>query len=231
MNTGYYKDLDENFNAALELLERNYLHSDLINMLKYGNIPQKQFAALNLEKVTSFEDALILAENLVGQDGKVREAVSMKINELISDFFLNEKIFDKFLSGIIDVNGNVCRNIISAVCKLKQNNVFCQYFTKKLIKLTNEIIPKIDDFDDRDGKYKVNKELFKLYWCLETLYEFTDYVKINELKQILLKTKDCDEYTIREKTAKILTKTFNDPQLLAAKAQLKNDTNYYVKRI
>lgn len=45
-----------------------------------------------------------------------------------------------------------------------------------------------------------------------------------------LRTKDIQEYTIREKAAKILTRNFSDPELLKAKEALKNDSNYYVRR-
>ena len=51
-----------------------------------------------------------------------------------------------------------------------------------------------------------------------------------ELKQILLDAKDIQEYTIREKAAKILTHEFSDIDLVQAKEELKNDKNYYVRR-
>lgn len=225
----YYKTLDENFNAALELLNKDFSHDDLIAMLKNDNIVQKQFAALNLDEITSVADAHALTDNLTGQDGKVREAVALTINRLISDYFFDEDIYDSFLQGVIDVNGNVCRNIIAAVCKIKHNAEFCKYFSDKLISMTFDIIPKIEDFNERDGKYKVNKEFFKLYWCLEVLYEFIDYIAPEKLKKLLTKTKNCDEYTIREKTAKILSSIKNHPDFDIMKEELKRDKNYYVR--
>ena len=45
LNTGYYKDLDTNFEQALEMAEKELSHKDIIVMLKSGNIPQKQIAA------------------------------------------------------------------------------------------------------------------------------------------------------------------------------------------
>ena len=51
-----------------------------------------------------------------------------------------------------------------------------------------------------------------------------------ELKQILLDAKDIQEYTIREKAAKILTHEFSDIDFVRAKEELKNDKNYYVRR-
>ena len=76
LNNTYYETLDENFKEALKLIERNFSHSELINLLKNGNIPQKQIAALKLDTINSQEEAAILLKNLTGQDGKIREAVS-----------------------------------------------------------------------------------------------------------------------------------------------------------
>ena len=69
-----------------------------------------------------------------------------------------------------------------------------------------------------------------MYWCLETIYEFWDKIPFKDLKQIILRSKDIQEYTIREKAAKILTRDFADNELLQAKEELKNDRNYYVRR-
>ena len=93
------------------------------------------------------------------------------------------------------------------------------------------MIDKVKDFDFQDGKYKVNKEVFKLYWYLETLYELADLIPTATIKKILFQTKNIDEYTIREKTAKILTlETFNDNEFVQIRNELKNDKNYYVRR-
>ncbi len=235
MNNTYYETLDENFNKALELAEKSLTQDELISMMKNGNIAEKQIAALRLETITSKEEAQTLIDNLIGQDGKIREAVSLKINEFMSTpsllhFFENTKSYDIFLEAIIDINANICRNIISAISNLKTNPVFCKYFTEKLAQKTLNLLDIIKDFDFQDGKYKVNKEVFKLYWCLETIYEFSDSIDFATLKKILLTAKNIDEYTIREKTAKILTKNFNDADLEKARLELKNDKNYYVRR-
>lgn len=235
LNNGYYKSPDENFNQALSLFEKKISQSELIEMLQNGNIVQKQIAALKLPTINNFSEALILTQDLTGQDGKIREAVSLKINELLQNpdfmqYFLQEEIYDILLASIIDVNGNVCRNIISAIQNLKNNNDFCEYFIKKLITQTNQLADTVKEFDFQDGKYKVNKEAFKLYWCLEVIFEFIDYINITDLKTILSKTKDINEYTIREKTAKILSVNINDKELNLIKKELKNDKNYYVRR-
>ncbi len=232
---GYYQTLDENFNTAYELLRNNQNHNELIDMLKNGNIVQKQLAALKLDTLNNEKEAIILLDNLTGQDGKVREAVSLKIAEFMKNskmrnFFCADKKFSVFLDAIIDINGNICRNIISAITNLKTDKNFYDVFCPELLKRTYNLANIIKDFDFQEGKYKVNKEVFKLYWYLETIYHFAEVSDISEIKKILNITKSINEYTIREKTAKILTTDFKDSDLLKIKELLKNDTNYYVRR-
>ncbi len=239
MNNSYYKTLDENFNEALNLIDKELSHNELIKMLSDGNIPQKQLAALRLETLNSKEDAEILLNNLVGQDGKIREAVSLKIKELADNtgykryfYMLDTEVLAKyFIAAIIDINGNICRNILDTLVNFKDNKTFMNNFCKKLINLIFELTDKIKDFDFKDGKYKVNKEIFKLYWCLEAVYICFSDIPITEIKKIINTTKNIDEYTIREKVAKILTHKIDDTELNSARAELKNDENYYVRRI
>lgn len=235
MNNNYFENLDENFINALNLCEKEHSHNEIIDLLENGNIPQKQIGALKLEKITSEKDAQALLSNLTGQDGKIREAVSLRLKEFMSnkEFLPYFNVCDNaqiFLDAITDINGNICRNIISALENIRSNNDFCTIFCKKLVRLTLDLINIVEKFDFQDGKYKVNKEAFKLYWCLETVYVFWDKIEPQDLKEIILRTKNIDEYTIREKTAKILTQNINDKELLKAKEELKNDKNYYVRR-
>lgn len=234
-NAGYYATLDENFKIAYDLLKENQTHDELIQMLESGNIVQKQLAALKLDSINSKKEAKALIDNLTGQDGKIREAVSAKIAEFVTndnlkDFFEPEKNIDIFLAAIIDINGNVCRNIISALSNLKKNEDFSRKFCDKLLGKTLNLAEEIKDFDFQEGKYKVNKEVFKLYWYLETIFEFYQFTDIEQLKKVLNITKSINEYTIREKTAKILSRNFNDENLTEMMQLLKNDTNYYVRR-
>lgn len=231
----YFKTLDENFEQALNLASREFSDEELLELLKNGNVPQKQYAVLNLKTVTSKVAAKILIDNLTGQDGKVREVVSLRVNEFMAqpetlEYFKSEDFYDVFLESIVDINGNICRNIIGAIVNLKDDATFTEYFTDKLIERIWQLLEVIKDFDLQDGKYKVNKEVFKLYWCLEALYEFAEMVALEKLKPILLRTKDIRDYTIREKTAKILAKNFADPELDSAKFELSKDDNYYVRR-
>ncbi len=235
MNNSYYQTLDENFTQALNLYETNYTHEELLEFLKNGNIVQKQFAALKLDTINSVEDAQILVSDLVGQDGKIREAVSLRLNEFMSNknliqYFQTTDNYNTFLQAIIDINANICRNVISAIINLKNNDEFCNKFCKDLVNLSYELLDTIEQFNFQDGKYKVNKEVFKLYWCLETIYEFWDKINFTDLKQIILRSKAIEEYTIREKAAKILSRGFSDEDLISAQKELKNDRNYYVRR-
>ncbi len=235
MNTSYYETLDENFTQALKLYEEDYSHNQLIELLESGNIVQKQIAALRLEGVYSVRDAQVLMANLTGQDGKIREAVSLRLNEFMSNpeilpYFKNNSNYEIFLDAVIDINANICRNVISAIINLKTDTVFCETFCSKLVDLSYDLLDKIEKFDFQDGKYKVNKEVFKLYWCLETIYEFWDKVSFEDLKQIVIRSKSVDEYTIREKAAKILSRGFTDNELVRAQDELRDDKNYYVRR-
>ena len=235
MNNTYYETLDENFTQALKLCEQNFSHEQLIEFLKTGNIVQRQISALRLDGINSNEDAQVLLSNLTGQDGKIREAVSMRVNEFMSKseylaYFDVVKNYQIFLDSIIDINANICRNIISAITNLKNNDEFCTLFCQGLVNMTNNLLTVIEKFDFQQGKYKVNKEVFKLYWCLETIYEFFDKINFDDLKQIIIRSKEIQEYTIREKIAKILTRNFNDFELENIRINLKNDNNYYVRR-
>lgn len=231
----YYNTIDENFEKAINLYEKSLDYDDLISLLQSEKVVDKQIAALKLDTIKSEKDAQILVSNLTGQDGKVREAVSFKLKEFMADrelvkYFQNPLNFETFFNATLDINGNICRNTISAISNIKDNQDFTTLFCKILVKTINELLENVEKFDLQDGKYKVNKEIFKLYWCLEDMYEFIDFININDVKSILSRTKCVEEYTIREKTAKILTKNFSDNVLLKIKEELKQDKNYYVKR-
>lgn len=235
MNDNYYKTLDENFINALNLCEAEHSHEEIIDLLKNGNIVQKQIGALKLEKITSNDDAQALLSNLTGQDGKIREAVSLRLKEFMAnseylpyfDVCNNAQIF---LDAVTDINGNICRNIIYALENLKNDENFSIIFCKKLVSLCFDLLDIVEKFNFQDGKYKVNKEAFKLYWCLEAVYVFRDKIELQKLKKIIIRAKNIDEYTIREKAAKILSQNIHDDELLKIKQELKNDKNYYVRR-
>ena len=95
MNTGFYKDLDTNFEQACYLCENEFSHEELLELLKNGNIPQKQIAALKFDYVNSENDARALVSVLTGCDGKIREAAALKIFQIISSDLESRKLFCK----------------------------------------------------------------------------------------------------------------------------------------
>ena len=233
LNNTYYQSLEENFKHAIELFEQDLSQEKLLELLKTGNILQKQIAALKISTINNEEEAYVLCSNLTGNDGKVREATSLKLLELSKsyiEYFKTEVNYQIFLDAIIDVNPNICRNMLEIIKTLKSDKNFIDFFIPKLVNQTKTLINEVEKFDFQDGKYKINKEVFKLYWYLEAIYELTDYITLTDLKSIIEKTKDINEYTIREKTAKILTKNFDDETCQKIKEFLKRDKNYYVRR-
>lgn len=232
MNNTFYKTWEENFNNSLNIISQTSSHDKLLEFLKSGNIYQRQFAALEIDTLKSASEAKILVSNLVGQDGKIREAAAFKINEFTKNknyikFFIDENIFKTLLNGITDINGNVCRNIVS--CKLFKHKEFRNFLCNNLPEKIDEILKTIKNLSKDEKQYKISKRNFQLYWCLEALFEIVEEAEPEKIKKILLKTGVFKDYTIREKTAKILTK-IKDKDCLPLKEKLKNDENYYVRR-
>lgn len=222
--------MNDTLNNSLEINYRGK-YKELVNLLLSDNIKEKHFAVLELDEIRSNEDAKLLVLNLVGQDGKIREAVAYKVNEFFKNpkyakFFINEDIFNILLEGIMDINGNVCRQIGS---KCLENDEFKKYLCEKLPTRINEILENIEKLALNEKQYVISKRNFQLYWCLEALYNIVEDIEFGEIKNILLKAGEFYDYTIREKTAKILTKTDN-LEVNELKIKLKNDENYYVRR-
>ncbi len=223
---------NHDFNTAFKIYENDYSHDDLINCLKSGNDVEKQACTLKLDRIENKDEAKILMSNLTGCDGKIREAVSFRLKEFMEknpEFFTD--FTEIFLDAIIDINGNICRNTITALKSLQNNEEFCHDFCEKLMACTIPTALKVQKFDIQEGKYKINKEVFKLYWYLETIFHFSQFFKNSDLTAILTETASIKDYTIREKTAKILSKVQKDDTLLKLKEILKKDENYYVRRI
>lgn len=231
MNNTLDTSLEHNFNTALKLCETNYSHEELIRLISSENIVEKQIAVLSLNEIKSLNDAMILGSNLVGQDGKIREAVAFKINEFIinptySQYFENEKIYEILFEGIMDINGNVCRQIVG-LCN--ENKGFKKYLCEKLPERLKKILVKIEDLCADEKQYVISKRNFQLYWALEALFNCIDEIQIGLISDILSETAEFEDYTIREKTAKILSK-LNNQEFVKLKNSLKNDENYYVRR-
>ena len=236
LNTPHYADyetnLETNFNTAMNMCGEKYSYDELMVLLGSDKIVEKQIAILKLNVIKSEKDAQILVSNLTGQDGKIREAVAFKMNELADKpqycaCFKGEKIFNTLLNGIMDINGNVCRQIILG--KWFDDNDFQSYLCTKLPESINKILAEIEKLEQNSKQYVISKRNFQLYWCLEALYSIIDVIDYTKIKQILRKTSEFYDYTIREKTAKIIAK-LNNSELYELKEKLKSDENYYVRR-
>lgn len=233
LNTGFYNNLDENFEQACLLSDKEFSHKELVEMLKFGNIPQKQIAALKFDYVMDENDASALLNNLTGCDGKIREAVALKLNQLLQSDINSRKIFSKMSSIVlaaasIDINANICRLAIDSACLLKFDDKFSKEYAKMITDYAADALSEIDKFVFRDKKYVINKQMFKLYWCLEGLTYFYNYTDGDILKRILEKSAEQQEYTIREKAAQVVLVSQLFPEL---ETILKADENYYVRQI
>lgn len=230
LETNYYSNFEENFNAAVKISQNTYDYETLINLLSSDKILERQIAALELNEIKSKEDAYTLVANLVGQDGKIREAVAFKLSNIClkpeyQEYFIDEKFFELFLQGIMDINGNVCRQII----ELTQISEFSKYLSKNLPESIRKILLQIEEIDSQSKQYVISKRNFQLYWCMEALDKIINIINVEEIQDIILKTGSFYDYTIREKAAKILTK-IDDDKFKEIREKLLNDENYYVRR-
>ncbi len=227
-------NLETDFNTAIQMSKKVYDYKTLIEFLSSDKVVEKQLALLELKEIKSKDDAAAIVLNLIKQDGRVREAAAIKIKEFIqdpkySDFFIDETFFKIFLEGLLDINGNVCRQISS---KWTGNcaKAFELYLCNNLPSKIRELLQEISLLEEKSKQYIVSKKNFQLYWCLEALYNIIENIKITKIKDIITTCGNFYDYTIREKTAKLLTK-IESLDINDIKEQLKNDKNYYVRRL
>ena len=233
MKSDYEDTLDKNFEKALTLCSKSYSYENLIEFLKSGNIPEKQYAALVIEELKTPEDAEIFISNLINCDGKIREAVAQKFLELCEqevycDYFSD---YPEILAkATIDINANISRMVIDGLSKMKDFKIFGEKYTDKLIRYIDEAFDGLDKIVFKDKKYTINKQLFKLYWCLEGLNNYSNYISASKLKKILKIALNRPEYTVREKVAQIL-KNLPENDFSELILKVKSDDNYYVRKI
>lgn len=224
-------------NMANDKINPNLNHKEIIKNIKDEFIDDfdKIFSIINLEQLNSIEEAMCLFKNLINHPTPIREATALKLEEIYSDAFYNNEIKEIFLKSIIDINPNVCRAIITIISNselLKQN------LCKSIIIEINKLIQEIKENDKKlGGFYKdaqkirknhaKNKKLFSLYWLLEGLSVCELKKNNSSVLEILNQTIKFNDYTIREKTAKIMMKLDKIPNELLQIA--KNDQNFYVK--
>ena len=212
-----------------ELLQKDFSRNEIFDAINSVDDTFKQAALFQLKTIENSEEAESLVSVLTGQSGPVREVCSFRINEFLSDkkyqvFFDSEEITEKLLNALNDIIPSVARNIINVISYIPNK----EKFMSKLIRRILDI-----DLDEENSvtlsNHEISKNTFKLYWYMEALSELLadetleyDEKSINE---ILKKTYTFNDYTIREKAAKLLSriKGFDEYKII-----LKNDTNPYV---
>lgn len=224
----------------ISLYDKNYSKEEIMNNLKSEEISDitKVFYVINLDEITSQDEFNILISNLTNRTSPLREAVSSKleeINENYQQFFLNDFALSQILKGITDINPNVCR----AICNIVHcNDLIKEKIEEKIIENIFELLNEIEQFKNTNDDFfqnsqrntkshAKNKKLFSLYWYLESLSACLSKKYSSKVLEILKKTINFHDYTIREKTAKILAKMDDIPNDLLQKT--KDDQNFYVK--
>ncbi len=214
---------------AYSYSQEEYSHEKIVKILSQNDEIKKQICIISLDRLDSEEEADLLVSNLTNHPTPVREVTSFKILELCpeySKYFQSQKTLDIFLSGIIDINPSVSRNVVD-ILEYVENKDYCLEALKpKISALIKEIaeIPK-------NKSYTANKKNFSLYWYLEALYVFLKEEKADEeTVEILDLCSQSGEYTIREKCAKIVSlyKNSSDERIKNIIGKLENDENFYV---
>ena len=138
-------------------------------------------------------------------------------------FFQTSFAKEKFLRAVNDVNPNICRMIIEILPYLQEKSEFLD----ALYDITLEVIEEAEKLNVRNRSHLYTKKIFNLYWCLEAVSQIVENTD-KKLKQIVEKTYNSEEYTVREKTAKVIKK-LNTPEFDRYLKSLENDENFYVR--
>lgn len=212
-----------------------YKKADIIRILSENDDDKKILALINVKSIDNEFEAGLILSHLIEQNGRIREAASFVLSEFCPDkFVINKKSKEIIVKGLLDINPNVVRNVIFFI---EQSEILKDDLIEHVIEKTNEILKNLSQFIKEDSPYlknasknfknhAKNKLTFNLYWLLETI-SILNVNKIENLEIILTETSRFIDYTIREKTAKILSKMEVKPPELLRK--LKNDENMYVK--
>lgn len=210
-------------------LEITFSYNKIFEILSGCDNTLKAFAVLELEEVHCEKDFELLIKHLTNCDGRLREIVSSKLVELGYVPWLEGHI-PTLIDALCDVNPNVARNIVELLAIAQPD--LAEPFSEPLLARIEDILMTIEK-NSKPKKWRTQKNhvltkiIFHLYWCLEALALCLDIAIRGRLIKILNITGDFVDYTIREKTAKILAKMQNPPEDLLSKMQ--NDDNFYVK--
>ena len=222
-----YENNMKMLSEAIKCCENNYSHEDIIEVLKSDDDIKKQFCLIELKSINNQEEANILVHNLTNHSGPIRETSAFKIGELIfqneyKKYFQTKEIIDSFVKAITDINPSVSRYTVEFIKNIDD----VEYLYKRIIE---EIIITLSKTDEtvKNRSYVQNKKNFNLYWNLEAIIAISENISIaKELEEILQKTALFNDYTIREKTAKVASVL----KIESVLNLLKDDDNVYVKK-
>lgn len=216
----------DDMQKAYGLFNENFSKNDIFEVLKSSDDIKKQVCLIKLQSISCQEDADILVSVLTGQHGPVREICSFKINEFLKRedfrcFFSGDITREILLNGLNDIIPTVARNIIEVVKFIpNQEKIRCE-IEKRILALDEE-----SNRDDNLSNHEITKKVFKLYWYLEALSEIAQDCQYDKMfEKIIEKTYRHEDYTIREKVAKILSCLTGFENI---KKELKTDINPYV---
>ncbi len=210
-------------------MECEFPRDEIFAALSGDDDIKKQIALIKLDGVKSVDEAKMLTSVLTGQHGPVREICSFRINEFLKDenereYFCGADLREIFLNALNDIIPTVARNILEVIKFLPEQEIVQEALLDRILTL--------DDYVEDEtllSNHEIIKKTFKLYWYLETLAEFAKEVEYREkFAKVIEKSYNHEDYTIREKVSKILSKV-ND--FAEYKDMLKNDTNPYVSTI
>ena len=213
----------------------DYSKSDIMSILADNNDEIKIMPIINLKSIDNKKEFDLVLSHLTGKDGRIRETVSYILSEFpsCSVFATDEKSRKILIKALLDINPNVVRNIIAFIEKsdyLKENlSALIKEETENVLDELSKYIkesPFKENMEKSQKNHAKNKLTFNLYWLLSAI-SILDVNKIENLEKILTKTVCFLDYTIREKTALIVSKMANPPKELLQK--LKQDENIYVK--
>ena len=226
-----YENNMKTLSEAIKYCDEVYTHKDIINELTLDNDIKKQLCIIELKELKSQEEANILVSNLTQHSGPIRETTSSKILDLIilddyKKYFQTKEILDIFTKGITDINPTVSRNVVEII-KYVENS---DYLVNNIIKEINQTFKEMEDVK-KYRSYDLNKKNFNLYWNLEALISLADKIILDEkLINIIKITSSINDYTIREKTAKLVFLFKKNNLLKEIIEKLKTDENIYVSK-
>lgn len=210
-------------------MECEFPRDEIFAALSGDDDIKKQIALIKLDGVKSVDEAKMLTSVLTGQHGPVREICSFRINEFLKDenereYFCGADLREIFLNALNDIIPTVARNILEVIKFLPEQEIVQEALLDRILTL--------DDYVEDEtllSNHEIIKKTFKLYWYLETLAEFAKEVEYREkFAKVIEKSYNHEDYTIREKVSKILSKVNDFDEY---KDMLKNDTNPYVSTI